>query len=367
MITAQEQAGFRRALELAARGPEGENPRVGCVLLAPDGAVVGEGWHRGAGTPHAEVVALRAAGGRARRATALVTLEPCDHSGRTGPCTQELLAAGVARVLYGVPDPNPVAGGGAAALAAAGVSAQVVPDTELRAAAEALLRPWSRAHRFRRPLVTWKWAASLDGRTAAADGSSRWVTGPAARRDVHRLRAVHDTVLVGTGTAWADDPELTVRDTAILGRPPERAVMGLRDLPATARLRAGPAPALQLRTRSPRVALDRLWRTGARRVLLEGGATLAAAFVSAALVDDVVAYLAPKLLGSGLPAVADLGVASIGDAVMLTLQGVAALDEDVRLTYHVVTPHEAAPGGRAPALSVRPEPTTQATLDTKER
>ncbi len=141
-------------------------------MLGLDGAVVGEGWHRGAGTEHAEVAALQAAGLHARHATALVTLEPCDHVGRTGRCTQALSAAGVERVLYGSPDRNPVAGGGASALVAEGIPAAVVPDAELRAAAEALIRPWSRAHRFSRPLVTWKWAASPDGRTAAADGAA---------------------------------------------------------------------------------------------------------------------------------------------------------------------------------------------------
>ncbi len=359
MITAQEREGFQRALELAGLGPEGLNPRVGCVMLAPDGAVVGQGWHHGAGTPHAEVVAIAAAGGRAEGATALVSLEPCAHTGRMGPCTQALLAAGVARVLYGCPDPTPVAGGGATVLRAAGVPAQVVPDSELRAAAEALLRPWSRAHRFRRPLVTWKWAASLDGRTAAADGSSRWVTGPTARRDVHRLRAAHDTVLVGTGTALADDPALTVRDASTSGHPPGRAVMGLRDLPPSARLLAGPVPAMQLRTREPQEALDRLWQTGARRVLLEGGATLAAAFMSAGLVDDIVAYLAPKLLGSGLPAVAALGVASIREALPLALQDVTVLDEDVRLTYHAVGPNDDAVKAPAPAMNATPSLITE--------
>lgn len=354
MITAQERQGFQRALELAGLGPEGLNPRVGCVVLASDGAVVGQGWHHGAGTPHAEVAAIAAAGGRAEGATALVSLEPCAHTGRTGPCTQALLAAGVARVVYGCPDPTPVAGGGATVLRAAGVPAQVVPDSQLRAAAEALLRPWSRAHRFGRPLVTWKWAASLDGRTAAADGSSRWVTGPTARRDVHRLRAAHDIVLVGTGTALADDPALTVRDASTSGHPPGRAVMGLRDLPPSARLLAGPVPAMQLRTREPREALDRLWQTGARRVLLEGGATLAAAFMSAGLVDDIVVYLAPKLLGSGLPAVAELGIASIREALPLALQDVTVMDEDVRLTYHAVGPNDDAVKALAPAMNATP-------------
>lgn len=339
---------------------------MGCVLLGLDGAVVGEGWHRGAGTPHAEVAALEAAGRRARHATALVTLEPCDHVGRTGRCTQALTAAGVERVLYGSPDPNPLAGGGASALVAAGIPAAVVPDAELRAAADDLIRPWSRAHRFSRPLVTWKWAATLDGRTAAADGSSRWVTGPEARRDVHRLRAVHDTVLVGIGTALTDDPELTVRDAPVVGRPPSRVVMGLRDLPADARLLSGPSPATRLRTRSPRAGLDSLWQAGVRRVLLEGGPTLAAAFLSAGLVDDVVVYVAPKLLGRGSPALDDVQVATIADAFLLTLEDVRVLGGDVRLTYRTVSPPAEATHAHPPERAVGPQRTTYAPVDTKE-
>ncbi len=353
--TTADGIGFRRALALAGNGVEGQNPRVGCVLLDARGHAVAEGWHRGAGTAHAEVAALSAAAGRARGGTALVTLEPCAHTGRTGPCTQALLAAGVARVVYGCDDPDPVAGGGAAALVAAGVRADLVPEQELRAASTELVRPWAVAHRHRRPLVTWKWAATLDGRTAAADGSSRWVTGASARRDVHRLRAAHDTVLVGTGTLLADDPALTVRDVPVREPPPRPAVMGLRAVPASARVLHGPVPALLLRTRDPAQALARLWEAGARRVLLEGGAHLAAAFARAGLVDDLVAYLAPRLLGSGLPAVTDLGIVSLAEAVQLDLSDVAVLGGDVRLTYRTRRPLSTTATTDASSHAARPE------------
>src|SRR6476661_2688693 len=200
---------MRRALQLAASGPWPDpNPRVGCVVVAADGTVVGEGFHHGAGTPHAEVEALRAAGEAARGATAYVTLEPCSHSGRTGPCTEALVAAGVARVVFAQSDPNPDAAGGAERLHAAGVQ---VSGGVLADEAADLNERWGRTVLLGRPLVTWKVATTLDGRSAAADGTSQWVTGEEARADVHGLRATRDAVLVGTGTALVDDPRLTVR------------------------------------------------------------------------------------------------------------------------------------------------------------
>ena len=204
-----ETAAMDRALLLARRGPEhGPNPRVGCVLLAPDGSVLAEGWHRGAGTSHAEIAALaaaRAARRRTRGATAVVTLEPCDHTGRTGPCSEALLRAGVRRVVFAVEDPNPVAAGGAARLRAAGVD--VVSGVRAAEAAQ-LHEVWAFAVRTGRPFVTLKTAATLDGRVAAADGTSRWITGPEARAHAHAVRAGVDAIAVTTGTVLADDPEL---------------------------------------------------------------------------------------------------------------------------------------------------------------
>ncbi|MGL5852084.1 MAG: bifunctional diaminohydroxyphosphoribosylaminopyrimidine deaminase/5-amino-6-(5-phosphoribosylamino)uracil reductase RibD, partial [Phycicoccus sp.] len=203
-------APMQQALDAALLGPEADpNPRVGCVVTDGAGRVVGVGHHRGAGTDHAEVDALAQAGAAARGGTAHVTLEPCAHTGRTGPCTDALLGAGIVRVVYGVADPDPVAAGGAVRLAAAGVAVELEPDPGRRGAAEDLVATWAFARRHRRPWVVWKSAATLDGRSAAADGSSRWVTGPAARADVHGLRSRCGAVVVGTGTALADDPALT--------------------------------------------------------------------------------------------------------------------------------------------------------------
>lgn len=328
-----ELRAMRRALALAAapgfsRGP---NPRVGCVLLTPDGEIVGEGHHRGAGQPHAEVEALDKAGDAARAATAIVTLEPCRHHGLTGPCTQALLDAGVARVVYAQADPNPEAAGGAAELAAAGVD---VLGGVLREEALALNEFWTFAMTYGRPYVTWKSAATLDGRVAAADGTSRWITSAAARAEVHELRAAVDAVLVGTATALIDDPHLTVRDDE--GRvadvpQPLRVVMGERTLPTDARVLDDAAPSLHLRTRDPVEALDYLHRHGVRHVLLEGGPTLAAAFVRAGLVDGVIWYVAPALLGAGPSALSDAGMQGIGDALRLRVARVAQVGSDVRI------------------------------------
>jgi diaminohydroxyphosphoribosylaminopyrimidine deaminase/5-amino-6-(5-phosphoribosylamino)uracil reductase len=221
-----------------------------------------------------------------------------------------------------------VAAGGAETLRAAGVD---VVGGLLADEARGLNEVWSRAMGLGRPVVTWKVATSLDGRAAAADGTSRWVSSAAARRDAHRLRVAVDTVLVGTGTLLADDPELTVRDAGPTGAQPLRAVMGLTDVPASARVRGTTQPDaaagwVHLRTRDPREALAELWARERRHVLLEGGPRLAAAFWRAGLVDEVVVYVSPVLLGAGPAAVADLGIATIADAARLKVTDVTVLD-----------------------------------------
>jgi diaminohydroxyphosphoribosylaminopyrimidine deaminase/5-amino-6-(5-phosphoribosylamino)uracil reductase len=335
MASPAEIAAMRRALTLAetAGVPLGPNPRVGCVLLDPDGAPIAEGYHRGAGHPHAEVDALIGAGERARGATAVVTLEPCNHTGRTGPCADALLAAGIARVVYAQQDGNAVARGGGEALRAAGVD---VEGGVLADEARAINPIWTFAVENGRPFVTWKYAATLDGRSAAADGSSRWITSPEARGEVHRLRAECDAILVGTGTVLADNPQLTVRDAAgePLGRGhrPLRVVMGRRGVPAEAAVLDGAADTLVLNTRDPAAALKRLLDEDCQHVLLEGGPTLAGAFLREGLVDRVIAYLAPALLGAGPAALSDAGVGTIADAIRLEIIDIARVGPDVRLT-----------------------------------
>jgi diaminohydroxyphosphoribosylaminopyrimidine deaminase/5-amino-6-(5-phosphoribosylamino)uracil reductase len=278
------------------------------------------------------VGALAQAGERARGSTAVVTLEPCAHTGRTGPCADALLAAGVARVVVAVPEPTELAGGGADRLRAAGVD--VVLGVEQAEAEAGALAAWLTGVREHRPFVVWKVAATLDGRVAAADGSSRWITGDAARAAVHRLRATCDAVVVGSGTALTDDPQLTVRDAdgKPSGRQPLRVVVDRRDrLPATARVRDDAAPTLVSRAATPAELLAELFARDVRRVLLEGGPTLAAAFLRDGLVDEAVIHLAPKLLGAGPSLVSDLGIRSIGDALDLTIVDVTPLGGDVQL------------------------------------
>ncbi|MEV6249163.1 bifunctional diaminohydroxyphosphoribosylaminopyrimidine deaminase/5-amino-6-(5-phosphoribosylamino)uracil reductase RibD [Streptomyces sp. NPDC051742] len=342
---------MRRAVELAARGlgSTSPNPVVGCVITDASGLPVGEGWHQRAGGPHAEVHALREAGALARGGTAYVTLEPCNHTGRTGPCAQALTEAGISRVVYAVGDPNPQATGGADTLRAAGVH---VASGVLADEAEAVNIAWLTSVRQGRPFVRWKYAATLDGRIAAADGTSRWITSAESRADVHRLRAEADAVVVGSGTARADDPHLAVR-----GR--DEAVQPLRvvvDTEATAvkpgaRILDDAAPtliaiaedaetALPDVLRLPRAErglsvpalLDALQARGVRSVLLEGGPTLAGAFVAAGAVDQVVGYLAPVLLGAGPAALADAGISTITEALRLDITDISNIGSDIRIT-----------------------------------
>ena len=338
-FTGAERAAMSRAVELAGTPgvPLGPNPRVGCVLIDAVGRTVAEGYHRGAGTPHAEVDALTRAGESALGATALVTLEPCNHTGRTGPCAEALVKAGVARVVFAQADPNPVASGGADTLRAAGVD---VASGLLAEEARAVNEVWTFAIEHQRPYVTWKFATTLDGRSAAADGTSRWVSSLPARRDTHRLRALCDAILVGTETVLVDDPQLTVRDDhdqpLPKDRQPLRVVMGLRDIPADSRVRDAAADTLALRTRDPGEVLVELFARDRQHLFLEGGPTVAAAFLRAGLVDEVVTYVAPMLLGSGRSAVADLGITTIADALHLDVVDVTVLgegpDTNVRLT-----------------------------------
>jgi diaminohydroxyphosphoribosylaminopyrimidine deaminase/5-amino-6-(5-phosphoribosylamino)uracil reductase len=323
-----------RARELAAGvlGTTSPNPPVGAVILDVDGAPVGEGATAPPGGPHAEVTALAQSGARARGGTAVVTLEPCAHTGRTGPCTDALVAAGVARVVVAVPEPTEPAGGGADRLRAAGIDVEL--GVERNEAEDGALAAWLTGVREQRPFVVWKVAATLDGRVAAADGTSRWITGDEARAVVHRLRATCDAVVVGSGTALVDDPRLTVRDAD--GRPtghqPLRVVVDRRGrLPAIARVLDDAAPTHVSRAATPAALLAELFDRDVRRVLVEGGPTLAAAFLRADLVDEAVVHLAPTLLGAGPPLVGDLGISTITGALSFRIAELLPMGGDVQV------------------------------------
>lgn len=342
--TPAEIAAMARAVELAELGAGTvlPNPVVGCVLLSPDGRVVGEGHHDHAGGPHAEIVALAAASGAARGATAVVTLEPCNHTGRTGPCSTALISAGVARVVVAVRDPWPAAAGGIEKLVAAGVDVVVSEDS----AAEDVNRVWLTATRRQRPFVTVKAGMTIDGRVAAADGSSRWITSEQSRVDVHRWRSRVDTMMVGIGTVLADDPLLTVRDAA--GRPaaeqPLRVVVDSRGrTPSNAKVRNGDAETLIADAAQfgngmrvdLRAVLAELYRRGRRHVLLEGGPILATSMMDAGLVDEIMVYIAPLVLGAGRSVFDDGAVPTLAAAHRAELRAVQRFGPDVRLRYAV--------------------------------
>jgi diaminohydroxyphosphoribosylaminopyrimidine deaminase/5-amino-6-(5-phosphoribosylamino)uracil reductase len=333
-VSDAERRGMARARELgdSVLGTTSPNPAVGAVVLAADGTPVGEGATAPPGGPHAEVTALAAAGDRARGGTVVVTLEPCAHHGRTGPCADALIAAGVARVVVAVPEPTELAVGGAGRLRAAGI--EVVEGVEEAEAEAGALAGWLTGVRHGRPYVIWKVAATVDGRVAAADGSSRWITGPEARAAVHRLRAGCDAIVVGSGTVVTDDPQLTVRDTdgRDASRQPLRVVADRRGrVPATARVLDAAAPTHVSRATNPADLLAELFDRDVRRVLLEGGPELAAAFLRAGLIDEVVLHLAPKLLGAGPSLVGDLGIPGIAGALSLEVVDVTRLGGDVAI------------------------------------
>ena len=304
---------LERALELAerGRGTTHPNPVVGAVVVRDD-EVLGEGWHERAGGPHGEVVALEAAGEGARGATLFVTMEPCTHYGRTPPCVDRVLEAGVAKVVAGSRDPNRAAGGGLERLRAAGVDVELVDSFEARRQNEA----WRTWIALRRPFVTYKVAATLDGRVAVP--GSRWVSGEESRRLVHELRAASDAVAVGMGTVRADAPSLTARGVAA-ARQPRRLAFGRGPLPEGSEL--------ELRSRPLGEELAALAEEGVQSLLLEGGPTLATAFLDADLVDKLLVFVAPVLGGSGPRLAGDLRhsrrlarfeASRVGDDVLLS-------------------------------------------------
>jgi diaminohydroxyphosphoribosylaminopyrimidine deaminase / 5-amino-6-(5-phosphoribosylamino)uracil reductase len=363
----EDHAHMARALQLAELGlySTAPNPAVGCVLLDPAGKVVGEGWHQRAGEPHAEVLALRGSHGRAKGGTAYVTLEPCSHHGRTPPCVDAVIAAAPRRVVIAMEDPDPrVAGSGVRTLRAAGIDVSV---GLLGAQAAELNRGFVSRMTRGRPWVTVKLGSSVDGRTALADGSSKWITCGAARADVQRLRARASAVLTGIGTVIADNPALTVRDPALdlRGRQPLRVIFDARgQLPPHVRIvndahdtllltsQAGAASLQSHGIRSqahlelellpvdghgrldPGAALGRLVERECNEVLVEAGARLAGSFLAAGLADEIVIYLAPTVLGeTGRPSFElPRPLRSLDERNRYAFQDVRRIGSDVRLT-----------------------------------
>ena len=326
------EAAMRLAVDQAQRvkGSTYPNPPVGAVILDAAGDVVGTGGTEPVGGPHAEVIALHAAGERAAGGTAVITLEPCNHHGRTPPCVDALLAAGVAAVVFAVADPNPAAAGGAERLRAAGVT--VTGGVCADEVAGGPLREWLHKQRTGLPHVTWKFATSVDGRSAAADGSSQWITSEAARADVHRRRRAADAIVVGTGTVFADDPALTARlpDGSLAARQPLRVVVGMREISSESKILNDDSRTMIIRTHDPHEVIRALGdRTD---VLVEGGPILAGVFLRAGVIDRILSYVAPILLGGPIAAVDDVGVPSIARALRWRFDGVEQIGPDLLLS-----------------------------------
>lgn len=315
---------------LGARGISSPNPPVGAVILDVDGAVAGIGHTSAPGGAHAEVNALAQAGSRAAGGTAVVTLEPCNHTGRTGPCTEALIAAGVREVAYAVADPNPLASGGHRRLEDAGVLVQ--GGVRAGEVSSGPLREWLFRQKHGRPMVTAKFAASIDGRIAAPDGTSQWITGDVARGRVHDERAQLDAIIVGTGTVLTDDPTLTARnpDGSLRRHQPMRVVVGLSEIPPQARIFNADARTLQVRDRDPNRVLAALGDLA--NVQIEGGSRLLGAFFAAGLVDRVQAYIAPLVIGGGASAVVDETVQTLTQGHRFVTQSAETLGDDVLLT-----------------------------------
>ncbi|MDQ1052208.1 diaminohydroxyphosphoribosylaminopyrimidine deaminase/5-amino-6-(5-phosphoribosylamino)uracil reductase [Arthrobacter sp. SORGH_AS 212] len=346
-FTPTEVQAMEHALEAALQGPRGANPLVGAVVVSPDGRELASGYHRGAGTAHAEADAVARAleaGVDLAGCTMVVTLEPCNHVGRTGPCTEAIIAAGITDVVYAVDDPHDPAAGGAATLRNAGVSVR-----SGLAAAESLElnRRWFEAVAEKRPFTTLHIAQTLDGRIAAEDGTSQWISSPESLADNHGIRSRIDAILVGTQTVAVDNPRLNARDSSgnPAARQPVRAVMGLRDIPEDAAILGDDGLAVHLPTRDPREALTSLYASGTRHVMVEGGSRILSAFLTAGLVDELIVYLAPTLLGSGTSSLDGLGISTLPDAQQWAWDAsdggpVRTLGRDLRL--HLKPQHHVA-------------------------
>lgn len=329
-LSPAEAHALEQALSAGAqvKGTTSPNPAVGAAILSAEAELCGIGGTQPAGGPHAEIMALAEAGPRARGGTAIVTLEPCRHTGRTGPCTRALREAGIAKVIFLHADPMREAAGGAQELQSHGIQVQQlqleVPE----------LQPWLSSVRLGRPHITLKIAQTLDGFTSAADGSSQWITGPAARENVHQDRRTRDAIIIGTGTALADNPSLTARTPGgeLYPEQPLRIVIGSR--PITKLMPQGNLAELGfLQFPDIQSMLSESESLGLRDVLVEGGPRLAGSFLQARVVDALRVYIAPKLFGAGTPSTLGAGVSTLADAHEFELQSTTVLGEDILALY----------------------------------
>ena len=321
---------LKRANELACLGLglTGSNPIVGAVVVSPTGAIIGEGFHKSG--PHAEVIALEQAGQSAKGATLFVTLEPCNHHGKTGPCTEAIIKSGITKVVYAVRDPNLLASGGAQALEAAGI--EIVFNSAV-SEIDYSNRAWLHKVRSNRPYFIWKIATTLDGRTAAIDGSSKWITGEESRAEVSKLRSESSAILIGTATALADNPNLIPRDLETTRKTnPVRIVMGLREIPSEFNLHNDAAETVFLRSHDFSDLLKLCSERDFNQVFIESGSELGTALLKAGLIDELVIFQAASLLGSGLSFIGDLEATNIKEKMDFVIRDVAQFGNDLKIT-----------------------------------
>ena len=316
-------------LSLQGLGVSTPNPNVSAAIYGADGSLIADGFHnRTVSVDHAEVVALKKAGAAARGATMVVSLEPCAHTGTTPPCVQAIIDAGIAKVIYAVADPNPIAAGGAEKLADAGIAVEYRESKEL----SYVQRAWLHKEKTGRPLMLWKVATTLDSKVAASDGTSQWITGPESRADVQELRAQSDAILIGTNTALVDNPHLIPRGHTAR---PVRIISGEQEVPATNRVFDKQARTISVKSKSIPELMKVLSDEGFSQVLVEAGPTLGSALMASGNIDELIIYQAPKMLGAGKEFVSRLGISTLADHLELELLSVQPFGSDIKSHYLV--------------------------------
>jgi diaminohydroxyphosphoribosylaminopyrimidine deaminase/5-amino-6-(5-phosphoribosylamino)uracil reductase len=318
------------ALCRSGLGKSSPNPNVGAAIYSAEGALISDGFHdRTRSLDHAEVVALKKAGDKARGATIVISLEPCAHTGATPPCVDAIIAAGITQVIYAVNDPNPVASGGAQMLRDAGITVEFAPSAQL----EFAQRAWLRKEATDRPLMIWKVATTIDSKVAASDGTSQWISGPESREDVQKLRAQSDAILIGTNTALVDNPHLVPKGHAAR---PVRIVCGEQVVPPTHKVFDGQARTILVKSKSLPELMDTLKDEKFNRVLVEAGPTLGSALMASGNIDELIVYQAPKLLGAGKEFVSHLGISTLKDHIELELISSIVMGSDIKSHYRIV-------------------------------
>jgi diaminohydroxyphosphoribosylaminopyrimidine deaminase/5-amino-6-(5-phosphoribosylamino)uracil reductase len=318
------------ALCRSGLGKSSPNPNVGAAIYGADGTLITDGFHdRTTSLDHAEVVALKKAGDKARGATIVISLEPCAHTGATPPCVDAIIASGITKVIYAVNDPNPVASGGAQMLRDAGISVEFAPSAQL----EFAQRAWLRKEATGRPLMIWKVATTIDSKVAASDGTSQWISGPESREDVQNLRAQSDAILIGTNTALVDDPHLVPKGHAAR---PVRIVCGEQVVPPTHKVFDDEARTILVKSKSLPELMGTLKEEKFNRVLVEAGPTLGSALMASGNIDELIMYQAPKILGAGKEFVSHLGISTLADHIQLELISAEVLGSDIKSHYRVV-------------------------------